>query len=423
MKTLKIEVYIIIIIMFEEMERMDIIVNGCGLGTETFNAEQKAFVEMVLNRKGTFKVVLDAKGGTGKTFIIRHLYSMLRGKKYVVRILAPTHKAKSLFLKHKLKAETIHSFFKSIRNIDDSGNILFKLNTFSGKKKKTIIIVDECSMITAEMFAEFNKINNTIIFMGDRCQINPVNEDISPVFELETYTLSQNMRIKEKSDDIVTKFRKEVQGHGENILINKISKKELADLFNGDKDAVLLSWTNKSVDGWNKYIRKTLFGEDLSDFYAGEILVFSGYRSTDTATYFSSDMITIRSVSKCKLHISFGRKKDTISFFKLIDEEKTEWLYPVSSEKNKLEELLEENRKACGRKKSPADWGNYIAKKDTLLPDLKYSYCMTTHKAQGSEWDIVIVDIDDIKQNPNKEEANRLLYTAVSRFKKQLYFI
>jgi len=40
---------------------------------------------------------------------------------------------------------------------------------------------------------------------------------------------------------------------------------------------------------------------------------------------------------------------------------------------------------------------------------------MTVHKSQGSTFENVFVDAEDILANPNREEALRCLYVAVSR--------
>jgi ATP-dependent exoDNAse (exonuclease V) alpha subunit len=54
--------------------------------------------------------------------------------------------------------------------------------------------------------------------------------------------------------------------------------------------------------------------------------------------------------------------------------------------------------------------------KDLLLFD--YAYCITAHKAQGSEWDSVVV----LEQISNRWDAKRWRYTAATRAKERLVY-
>ena len=68
-------------------------------------------------------------------------------------------------------------------------------------------------------------------------------------------------------------------------------------------------------------------------------------------------------------------------------------------------------------------WKEYYRLKEILDAPIEYSYAITVHKAQGSGYDNVFVDFDNINFCNNNMEKLRLLYTAVSRTKKKLYFI
>jgi len=46
---------------------------------------------------------------------------------------------------------------------------------------------------------------------------------------------------------------------------------------------------------------------------------------------------------------------------------------------------------------------------------VRYGYALTAHRAQGSSYNTVFVDQQDILANPVKREAFRCLYVAVSR--------
>ena len=57
---------------------------------------------------------------------------------------------------------------------------------------------------------------------------------------------------------------------------------------------------------------------------------------------------------------------------------------------------------------------------------MDYKFASTVHKAQGSEFDAVFVDVNDIKKSilPNYYDTYaRLMYVALSRAKKSVYII
>ena len=51
-----------------------------------------------------------------------------------------------------------------------------------------------------------------------------------------------------------------------------------------------------------------------------------------------------------------------------------------------------------------------------IFADISYGYCITTHKSQGSTFNNVYVDMNNIIfKNTNMEESYRCLYTAITR--------
>ena len=68
------------------------------------------------------------------------------------------------------------------------------------------------------------------------------------------------------------------------------------------------------------------------------------------------------------------------------------------------------------------DWNNYKKLKE-INASIGYSYGFTVHKSQGSSFDYVFVDLQDILKCKEDVLRNKILYVACSRAKKKLYLI
>ena len=68
-------------------------------------------------------------------------------------------------------------------------------------------------------------------------------------------------------------------------------------------------------------------------------------------------------------------------------------------------------------------WNHYWLTILDLFAEINYSYAITNHKAQGSTFSDVFVDVQDIIQNSNDQEMHKALYTAVTRPANSLYML
>jgi len=423
----------------------------------SLNIEQALFVNELF--KNINDIVLDAPGGTGKTFSLKHIIKIIKDKGRNVKVLAPTHKAKSLFLKDGISAETIHKFLNAKREIDEeTGKEYYVYSNDVNVSDISCIFVDESSMVSKEMFDIISKLKTRKCYMGDRAQLNPIGEGLSPVFEMENiHSFTENMRIKSNPDSLSAQYLKTFRELTSNpslkIKIDKQNKKFMLDEFKKKTDCVVLAWTNKQVDYLNRLIRCALFNvneTELEKFYVGENLIFSGFyeNHTNGIKYYSSDIITIEELKikkkfvpypKCDCGIQNRDHKinrceecgiighstngHELTFYELKDQNGTVWYSVCTDDRNILIKILCEYRKHCLVMKNKQTWEIYYRIKNTYDPNLKYSYAMTVHNSQGSQFETVFVDINNIKLNRNVEECSRMMYTAVSRFRNSVYFI
>ena len=259
--------------------------------------------------------LLEGYAGTGKTTVITQLFSSRKFFKKDIVFAATTNKAVSVLQNmfgskfEHVEFKTIHKLCKIKRKINDNGDIEFNLNEspeMFKKNKKTIfnydiIIIDECSMISQKILTLLvgysSRIRGKIIFVGDRYQLPPVNENISEVFKIPM-TISKLSKIVRCSDSVVefgSRIRNSIDT-GENISTKgcksdkfktfKNSKLWLQDFitnFDINQNNVLLAYTNNRCHEINHYIREQIYGERAREEYIeGELIVFNNYYSEKT---------------------------------------------------------------------------------------------------------------------------------------------
>jgi superfamily I DNA/RNA helicase len=67
-------------------------------------------------------------------------------------------------------------------------------------------------------------------------------------------------------------------------------------------------------------------------------------------------------------------------------------------------------------------WKFYYEEIIDKFADITYGYSMTVHKSQGSTYERVFVDMEDIiKRNPKERESFQCLYTAITRASKEIH--
>ena len=224
--------------------------------TFTFTEDQKEGIKNICgflyNTKKTTHG-LYGYAGTGKTTTITKLIHYLLYKNYINSIVftAPTNKAvnviKSKFrndlddlLRNKFKTHleenmsfddilekleekgfkvhflTIHKLLNYQNDFDIEGERIFIKGDKASISNYDLVIVDECSMIpfqiVSHLFEEANKTNllakrrPKILYIGDHCQLPPVNEKISIVFAKNdkdfNFELYKNQYIKNSTGSI-----------------------------------------------------------------------------------------------------------------------------------------------------------------------------------------------------------------------------
>jgi len=134
-------------------------------------------------------VFITGSAGTGKTYLLNKFTFYLKSRKVIPTIVAPTGIAAS-----HLQGQTIHSFFSlGIRDTIDDSYIEFLLEKKylqTRFKKLTVLIIDEISMVSPEIFTSIDKILRAFkqddspfggvqtILSGDFFQLPPISRGV-----------------------------------------------------------------------------------------------------------------------------------------------------------------------------------------------------------------------------------------------------
>ncbi len=125
--------------------------------------------------------------------------------------------------------------------------------------------------------------------------------------------------------------------------------------------------------------------------------------------------------------IDYCRNMDIFCYiYKIHDDSKNDFnriLLKLKREAIKAANQYKNNKSLGGdymKENAKNKWKFYYKIKDMFDAPISYNYSNTIHRSQGSQYDYVFVDIEDINKNRKYTEKNRLLYVATSRTVKKL---
>ena len=380
--------------------------------------------------------------GTGKSFFISKVADdVLRHKGancnlLDVAITATTNKAaavlKSTMQHRRGEIQTIYSYMNlRVQSDFSSGEQRIVPTAKWAVHDKTLIIVDESSMVNRNLYKFIDKGTTNqckILFVGDKNQLAPVRENTSPVYtntKSESLLLSpvrqQNqqalMDLAERAKDTVLtgKFHpiQEVPGVIDFITGNQMKGIMEREYNIENQNKRILCYTNDRVRNYNLYVRG-LRGYTRS-YEIGEILTNNSSAELVDKTRLYTDQVVqvLERGEPYEVEIVPGNHCDMINL--VVQDPETSQIYnvTVTEDPNDREEVLK-------YWKSRKKWDRFFKFRDKH-PDLRSVAASTTHKAQGSTFDEVIVDLTDIGRCTQTEMAARLQYVALTRPKNRLY--
>jgi exodeoxyribonuclease-5 len=382
--------------------------------------------------------------GTGKTFCMREVISRCGGSKAKFAFTAPTNKAATELRRITGDAITIYALL-GLR-IDKSGELK---TLVSGKAPPDlsdydVIFIDEGSMVNRNLFQILDErctqYNIKVVFMGDKAQLPPVGEAESPIWkEKQGTNLTRVMRHDNQILSLVTELREVMNSiapsitiksdHSETEGVWKLSKAKFKeDIYNAacngafadGAKAKILAWRNVKVNEYNQIVRQAIYGAAAfpGSYMMGERIVAAGpCMRGDESLLNTDDEAIVESAIDCQHPLEPKYKaielKCRTELNKVI---RLLVLHPESRAAfDNDSQALAHDAKGNGKL-----WKKFWDHKD-LFHDIKYAYALTVHRAQGSTYQNVWVDYQDILLNRNRREAFQCLYVACSRPTTRLY--
>jgi len=329
--------------------------------------------------------------GTGKTTLARHLAANAEGR---VMFAAFTGKA-ALVMRHKgcRGASTIH---RLIYRPPDSHEKTpsFELWQDGPASKAQLIVIDECSMVDAELGRDLLSFGVPVLVLGDPAQLPPVQgggfftEGEPDAMLTQVHRQAENDPIVRLSMDIRAGRRIEPGTYG---LTQVVRRAELDPQRVLDADQLLVG-RNATRRAYNGRIRERRgIAEPLP--VTGDKLVC--LRNNRQKRLFNGGLWA---VSTSRL------RRSTLTMQLAPDED-------MGGEEVKVK--VREECFAGGL--DELDW-----KVRKRFDEFDYGYVLTVHKAQGSQWDDVVL-FDESFAFP--EHRARWLYTGVTRAAKRLTLV
>ncbi len=439
------------------------------------NENQSEVLEQLLVWCNSDELFATLKGsaGTGKSTITDKFIKSCKFKFGVV-VSAPTHKAKKVIeTMTGLKSFTIQKLLGLRPNIElESFNINFpQFDSLAEREMQyyKMVIIDESSMLNKDLFdlicKEAREFKVKILFISDNKQLPPVNEvtskvhtDIENVYELTTIVRQKNTN---PLADLLILLRNDIEddgntfkeflinnptnvnkfGEGYSLLKNTEFQAKMNEYFNSveyklnKEHCKYTAWTNASVKRGNTFIRSCIINSE-------EILTkddcLMGYKTIAdkyTTYLLNSEEYTIHTIERC---IEEDYQLDGYKVvLKSIDTNAlSQRLFIVHP--NSYSEFLNEHNKLLNtaKKFKGRAWKTYYDfknsnliledikdKRGTLIvkKDLDYGYGISVHKTQGSTYDNIFVNLDDINCNKDSIERKKLTYVALSRARTQVF--
>lgn len=423
--------------------------------------------------RGVF--LLRGYAGTGKTNLVSAVTMALPSVRWRSVLLAPTGRAAKVFSGYAHRqAFTIHKkIFRPATDADGAVRYVLAENLH----RNTVFIVDEASMISTGNEGEslsgslldnlfeyvYSGHNCRLVMVGDTAQLPPVGSEFSPALDAAYLRSAWHLDIAECELREVARQATEsgilfnatrlrialLENTGEIPRISPTSDvivlpgSELEDALNqnirefGEENVIIITRSNKHATLYNKSYRNRIrvFEEDLC---AGDrlMIVKNNYfwlpeNSEETGFIANGDMAEVTRIVKREERYGFGFCDCTLRFidYPNLQEQPvriiTTGLYSDNPALTREEQgILYQAVFADADAETKSGRIAFVRKSPYYHAlQVKFSYAITCHKAQGGQWPVVFIDQGFIKEGKGSAAHIRWLYTAITRATEKVFLV
>jgi len=398
-----------------------------------------AFQKFLKSRNQT-EFLLSGFAGSGKSFLVTYLIDLANDEYKLIKLIAPkapppnfiytatTNKAAAVLANMvQSSAKTIHSTLGlSVFNNYRTGVVRLEQKHDCMNLNHSIVVIDEASMINHQLLHFIRKAAKKyneckILYVGDSYQLPPINENHCPVF-----TAVKNIHFltdiqRQAADSPIIEFSQQYRNILDNevlpwpkipvdnqtifhyadpkswkIAIDQEYQQQPIDQTDSCK---VLAWSNDRVRGYNNWLRKQL--GFTQPYEVGERLICNKALTVHNRLLAKTDSI----------HRVYAVRLDT-------QKDQQGHIITLDSSGYKFEIFQPSNWAAANRLQrayaEQKDWNNYFKIKNEW-GDFRPIHAQTVHKAQGSTYKKVFIDLTDIGKNNKWYEVARLMYVAITR--------
>lgn len=382
---------------------------------EEFSEDQKNALQLI--KKWWFETskrdkpyfVLGGCSGSGKSTLIKYLQEELELNSNEILYCAFTGKAALVLNRKGMPAKTIHSTIYETHKVIKDDKIEFSYTKVRCLYAR-LIVVDEASMVSEEVFNDLLSYHVPVIFVGDHQQLPPVNSKFNLMLKTD-YRMEKVLRQLEDNPIIqlsVKAIKGEKIGFGE--FGKDIRKIHYDDLKDEDilKAGQILVGTNAKKKMINETYRELKGYKDIPE--------------TDEKLIATSNNMRLMNLNDSKNSVQIYNGQIVY----LLQDAKIHKDHYVIEFMDELERLNPIHGALFEPKKIRCTIGN-----ENKINEIKYlsyghfdfGYAISVHRSQGSSWKDVMVLDDKFGIWESRETYNRWLYTAITRAEETLTIV
>ena len=481
--------------------------------------EQQGKITLTTSQENVLKQILDfidhpsdrifiLKGyaGTGKTTLMKFLIAKLKEREKHFRLLASTGRAAKILANlsgYNNSTSTIHSMIYSFNGLNreveekdepsagKDGQLFLVFEPSQLDERNTpesVYIIDEASMVSdvatkdvtqakfgegrllKELLDYDQRVGSKFIFVGDPCQLPPIEEYFSPALMADYFQQTFGMKaqeaqlteIRRQQDasgivDASKQIRRlynqapaEKSAYGAQRLWGFLPFSQYKDIrlhsdietmtddyvetfrTNGPNSAVCICRSNRGCNELSHSIREKL-GMKAGTLQVGDLLMV--IQNNLPTGLMNGDMVMVEEIDKRQeMHgqLTFrlvkvkelftGQTYTTLIIDEIIHQARLN-LDSAQQQSLFLDFIMRLRKKGITQKNKKAFQNAML--NDPYLNALRcvFGYAITCHKSQGGEWNDVYVHVPrNITLNPTKE-TYQWIYTAMTRARNTLHMV